>query len=205
MDVSQCPSIFPDPTTYPSIWVIRNHAPPADHLVSVNRVLSDKPELILQGEYTDGDTERSDIPQTRWQAMPEQIISPRLSDSVWEIAERTRENEFNPLDQKLEIKQCIRIGSAAKRHRLILSAEQYRQAAEQWKALAKPVIDGSAVERYNVRWPETYLLYILLSATMFERRLVGLNGSSGTKEEAPKGLLQETRGGVSRSVLRGRG
>ncbi len=155
VDVSQC-QVFPDPTTYPCLPIVKKcPAPPDHHIISIIAP-RDQPESI--STINDVLTVNA-IPQSRFLETPEHVICLRLSDELWNFVKRIEETS-EPLGGKFDIEQCIRIGSAAKRRKLVLDEVQYASASEEVRADCKKMLDGENLERYAIAWEGSWLHYL---------------------------------------------
>ena len=157
VDISQCNNVFPDPTTYPCLPIIKKGTPSSDHKILVVRVPPDAPELI-----SDSNSElviTTKIPQSRFKLTPENVICLRLSDELWHLIKRFDELSFS-LGDMFGIEQCIRIGSQAKRRELVLDKERYASAPESVKAACRKMLDGENVEQYTIAWEGEWLHYL---------------------------------------------
>ena len=157
VDISQCNNVFPDPTTYPCLPIIKKETPSSDHKILVVRVPPDAPELI-----SDSNSElviTTKIPQSRFKLTPENVICLRLSDELWHLIKRFDELSFS-LGDMFGIEQCIRIGSQAKRRELVLGKERYASAPESVKAACRKMLDGENVEQYTIAWEGEWLHYL---------------------------------------------
>ena len=157
VDISQCSKVFPDPTTYPCLPIVKKGMPSSDHKILVVRVPSEAPELISDGNSELVITTR--IPQSRFKQTPENVICLRLSDELWHLIKRFDELSFN-LDDMFDIEQCIRIGSQVKRRELVLDEERYASASEGVKAACRKMLDGENVEQYTIAWKGEWLHYL---------------------------------------------
>ena len=157
VDISQCSSVFPDPTTYPCLPIVKKGTPASDHKILVVRVPPEAPELISDSNSELVITTR--IPQSRFKQTPENVICLRLSDELWHLIKRFNELSFN-LGDIFDIEQCIRIGSQAKRRELVLNEERYASAPESVKAACRKMLDGENVEQYTIAWEGEWLHYL---------------------------------------------
>ncbi len=156
VDVSQC-RIFPDPTTYPCLPIVKKGTPSSEHNILVVRVPPDAPELISDSKSELVITTR--IPQSRFSRTPENVICLRLSDELWHLIKRFDELSFS-LSDMFDIEQCIRIGSQAKRRALVLDEEHYASAPESVKMACRKMLDGENIERYTIAWAGEWLHYL---------------------------------------------
>ena len=157
VDISQCSNVFPDPTTYPCLPIIKKGSPSSNHKILVVRVPPGAPELISDSNSELAITTR--IPQSRFKQTPENVICLRLSDELWHLIKRFDELSFN-LGDMFDIEQCIRIGSQAKRRKLVLDEEHYASAPESVKAACRKMLDGENVEQYTIAWEGEWLHYL---------------------------------------------
>ena len=156
VDLSQC-RIFPDPTTYPCLPIVKKGRPSSDHKILVVRVPQKTPELISDSRSEQVITTR--IPQSRFNRTPENVISLSLSDEIWDLIKRFDELSFS-LSDMFDIEQCIRIGSEAKRHSLVLAERQYASAPESVKIACRKMLDGENIEQYAIAWEGKWLHYL---------------------------------------------
>lgn len=156
VNISQC-RVFPDPTTYPCIPVVRKCAPSSGHRLTALHVHPDMPESIV----VPGATLRAvhEIPQSRFRHTPERVISLRLTDELWDLVGRIGATSLT-LGSDFDIEQCIRIGSAAKRRKLVLDDVRYSEASQQVRATCKKVLDGENIEKYAIHWAGDWLHYL---------------------------------------------
>ena len=157
VDISQCRDVFPDPTTYPCLPIIKKGTPSSDHKILVVRVPSEAPELISDSNSELVITTR--IPQSRFKQTPENVICPRLSDEVWHLIKRFDELSFS-LSDMFDIEQCIRIGSQARRRELVLDKERYASAPNSVKSACRKMLDGENIEQYTIAWEGEWLHYL---------------------------------------------
>ncbi len=156
VDVSQC-RVFPDPTTYPCLPILSKCLPAPTHKLVVVQVPPDKPEAITR---RDPEVVRIlELPQTRFRETPERVICLRLSDDLWASIKRA-DRVSSALGGAFEIEQCIRIGSAAKRQRLVLDEAQYRSAPPAVRAECRRMLDGENLSRYSIAWEGSWLHYL---------------------------------------------
>ncbi len=156
VDISQC-RVFPDPTTYPCLPIVKKGPPSSDHKILVVRVPPDAPELI-----SDSSSElviTTEIPQSRFNRTPENVICLRLSDGLWYLIQRFDELSFS-LSDMFDIEQCIRIGSQAKRRVLVLDEEHYASAPEDVRMACRKMLDGANIEQYTIAWEGKWLHYL---------------------------------------------
>ena len=157
VDISQCRDVFPDPTTYPCLPIIKKGTPSSDHKILVVRVPSEAPELISDSNSELVITTR--IPQSRFKQTPENVICPRLSDEVWHLIKRFDELSFS-LSDMFDIEQCIRIGSQARRRELVLDKERYASVPNSVKSACRKMLDGENIEQYTIAWGGEWLHYL---------------------------------------------
>ena len=157
VDISQCSNVFPDPTTYPCLPIVKKGTPSSDHKILVVHVSPEAPELINDSNSELVITTR--IPQSRFKQTPENVICLRLSDELWHLIKRFNELSFN-LGDMFDIEQCIRIGSQAKRRELVLDEERYTSAPESVKADCRKMLDGENIEQYTIAWEGEWLHYL---------------------------------------------
>ena len=156
VDVSQCP-VFPDPTTYPCLPIIKKGMPSSDHKILVVQVPPEAPELISDSKGEQVITTR--ILQSRFKQTPENVICLRLSDELWHLIKRLDGLSFG-LSDMFKIEQCIRIGSQAKRRELVLDEERYASAPESVKTACRKMLDGENIEQYTIAWKSEWLHYL---------------------------------------------
>ena len=156
VDISQC-RIFPDPTTYPCIPIVKKGTATSDHKVLVVRVPPEAPELISDRNSELVITTR--IPQSRFKQTPENVICLRLSDELWHLIKRFDELSFS-LSDMFDIEQCIRIGSQARRQELVLAEERYASAPESVRIACRKMLDGENIEQYTIAWEGEWLHYL---------------------------------------------
>jgi Type I restriction enzyme R protein N terminus (HSDR_N)./Eco57I restriction endonuclease. len=150
-------SIFPDPTTYPCILVIRKIFPQNDHLIQIVQPKLSNPEII--NNSLDIATATSQIPQKRFLLTPENVISLELSDEIWNLTNKIS-SSANYLDAFFIIEQCIRMGGEKNRQELILDNYSYQKLEENQKQLCKKLLDGKDIERYFINWNNSWLYYV---------------------------------------------
>ena len=156
VDVSQC-NVFPDPTTYPCLPIVKKETPSSEHSTLIVRVPPTAPELL-----SDRDSElvvTTRIPQSRFNQTPENVICLRLSDELWCMIERLNELSSS-LSQMFDIEQCIRIGNQAKRRALVLDGRQYAEAPEDVKVACRKMLDGENIGQYTITWNGDWLHYL---------------------------------------------
>ncbi len=156
VDVSQC-RVFPDPTTYPCLPIIKKGTPSAEHKILVVRVPPDAPELISDRNSELVITAR--IPQSRFNLTPENVFCLRLSDGLYHLIKRFDELSSS-LNDMFDIEQCIRIGSQAKRLALVLDEGHYASAPEYVKMACRKMLDGENIEQYTIAWEGEWLHYL---------------------------------------------
>ena len=156
VDVSQC-RVFPDPTTYPCLLIIKKGTPSAEHKILVVRVPPDAPELISDSNSELVITAR--IPQSRFNLTPENVFCLRLSDGLYHLIKRFDELSSS-LNDMFDIEQCIRIGSQAKRLALVLDEGHYASAPEYVKMACRKMLDGENIEQYTIAWEGEWLHYL---------------------------------------------
>ena len=156
VDVSQC-RVFPDPTTYPCLPIIKKGTPSAEHKILVVRVPPDAPELISDSNSELVITAR--IPQSRFNLTPENVFCLRLSDGLYHLIKRFDELSSS-LNDMFDIEQCIRIGSQAKRLALVLDEGHYASAPEYVKMACRKMLDGENIEQYTIAWEGEWLHYL---------------------------------------------
>ncbi len=157
VDISQCREVFPDPTTYPCLPIIKKGTPSSDHKILVVRVPPEMPELI-----SDSNSElviATRIPQSRFKQTPENVICLRLSDELWHLIKRFDELSFS-LNDMFDIEQCIRIGSQARRRELVLDKERYTSAPESVRMACRKMLDGENIKQYTIAWEGEWLHYL---------------------------------------------
>ena len=157
VDISQCSNVFPDPTTYPCLPIIKKGTPSSDHKILVVRVPPEAPELISDSNSELIITTR--IPQSRFKRTPENVICLRLSDELWHLIKRFDEFSFS-LSDMFDIEQCIRIGSQARRRELVLDEERYASAPETVRMVCRRMLDGENIEQYTIAWGGKWLHYL---------------------------------------------
>ena len=157
VDISQCSNVFPDPTTYPCLPIVKKETPSSDHKILVVRVPPEAPELISDSNSELIITTR--IPQSRFKQTPENVICLRLSDELWHLIQRFDELSLI-LGDIFDMEQCIRIGSQAKRRELVLDEERYASAPESVKTTCRKMLDGENVEQYTITWEGEWLHYL---------------------------------------------
>ena len=157
VDISQCSNVFPDPTTYPCLPIIKKGTPSSDHKILVVRVPPEAPELISDSNSELIITTR--IPQSRFKRTPENVICLRLSDELWHLIKRFDEFSFS-LSDMFDIEQCIRIGSQARRRELVLDEERYASAPETARMVCRRMLDGENIEQYTIAWGGKWLHYL---------------------------------------------
>ncbi|MGA2032923.1 MAG: TaqI-like C-terminal specificity domain-containing protein [Thermoguttaceae bacterium] len=156
VDVSQC-RVFPDPTTYPCLPILTKSLPASGHKLVVVQVPPDEPEAITR---RDPEVVRTlEIPQTRFRETPEHVFCLRLSDDLWASIKRV-DKVSSALGVAFEIEQCIRIGSAAKRQRLVLDEAQYHSSPPALRAECRRMLDGENLSRYSIAWEGSWLHYL---------------------------------------------
>ena len=157
VDISQCSNVFPDPTTYPCLPIIKKGTPSSDHKILVVRVPPEAPELI--GDNNSELVITTRIPQSRFKRTPENVICLRLSDELWHLIKRFDEFSFS-LSDMFDIEQCIRIGSQARRRELVLDEERYASAPETVRMVCRRMLDGENIEQYTIAWGGKWLHYL---------------------------------------------
>ena len=157
VDISQCSNVFPDPTTYPCLPIIKKGTPSSDHKILVVRVPPEAPELISDSNSELIITTR--IPQSRFKRTPENVICLRLSDELWHLIKRFDEFSFS-LSDMFDIEQCIRIGSQTRRRELVLDEERYASAPETVRMVCRRMLDGENIEQYTIAWGGKWLHYL---------------------------------------------
>ena len=157
VDISQCRDVFPDPTTYPCLPIIKKETPSSDHKILVVRVPPEMPELIsdINSELVIA----TRIPQSRFKQTPENVICLRLSDELWHLIKRFDELSFS-LSDMFDIEQCIRIGSQARRRELVLDEERYASAPESVRIACRKMLDGENIKQYTIAWEGEWLHYL---------------------------------------------
>jgi hypothetical protein len=155
-DVSQS-RVFPDPTTYPCVPIIKKTAPSLGHKLVIVQPAIPEPELICENENPK--VVRLEIPQSRFLETPQHIICLRLSDEIWEFTKRIRDASTQ-LEDLFEIEQCIRIGSESQRAKLVLDAQRYDGAGAETKSRCRRMLDGENMDRYSIEWDGKWLDYL---------------------------------------------
>ncbi|MFW6082975.1 MAG: Eco57I restriction-modification methylase domain-containing protein, partial [Chloroflexota bacterium] len=156
VDVSQS-CVFPDPSTYPCVLVVRKDVPSPNHQSGIVTPSRAHPESIssVGGEHVT----LLEIPQSRFRETPEHVFCLRLSDGVWNLMTRVDLISYS-LGEEFTIEQCVRIGSRAKRVRLVLDNQEYLVAPPEIKEACKKMLDGKNVGRYTIDWDGSWLHYL---------------------------------------------
>jgi len=158
VDVSQC-RVFEDPTTYPCVLVLRRRpselTAPVVHVAQVSQAgLQSWFERAIRGEqdvYTE-------VEQNWYRVTPDNVFPPQINQAILRICNRLSILCFE-LGENFAVEQCIRVGSEAKRKSLLVPDTKLSALTPDRRALARRVLDGADLDRYQIVWSGTYLIY----------------------------------------------
>ncbi len=151
VNVSQA-RVFDDPSTYPCVLVVKNGASEADSEIVVSNVR----ETGYEAFKRDVDHNSFALPYERINKMPEHVMSPAMDETHWSLFEHANRGSDH-LSTLCLVEQCIRIGSARVRSKLIV--ENASEVSPSLRHLLHPTLDGENLRKYHVNWEEKYLVY----------------------------------------------
>jgi type I restriction-modification system DNA methylase subunit len=158
VDISQC-QVFEDPTTYPCIVVLRRRpaelGSPIVHVAQIEQ--SQLPSWFDQAVRGEKGVYVA-VRQDWYRVTPDNVFSPQIGEAVLRMSSRLSTICFE-LGDKFVVEQCIRVGSEAKRKALLVPETELAHLARERRRLARRMLDGADVDRYEIVWPGIYLIY----------------------------------------------
>lgn len=162
VDVANCESVFEQDITT-GIFIFKKGAE-KNYDIKVTLIKKDDKTILLdliKENKTKEDTERYSrflININDFVKTDDKIFSTQLSKKNSKIIDII-EKKGELLGTHFDIDQCIRIGSAETRKKLILNKDQIEKLAKNERDKCKRILDAEEIERYLINWNGRYLKY----------------------------------------------